>query len=102
MTSREPREVTLLQCPPAPRRTGAPPAKCVCFSLESHSLLFALGVDVLLLTCSFLLALASTLHHIPEPFSVGLTSAPLIPTPESKDLNVFIFGAPLTISNLQT
>lgn len=62
-------------------------------SLWSHILLFALRADVLL-TSSFLLALASRLQHIPEPFSVGLVSAPLISTPEAKDLNVFIFGVP--------
>lgn len=66
----------------------------MCVSLWSHILLFALRVNVLLLTSSFLLALASRLQHIPEPFSVGLVSAPLISTPEGKDLNVFIFRVP--------
>ena len=67
----------------------------MCFSFWRYTLLFALGVDCLQLPSSFLLAFASRLHHILELLSVGLISAPLISTPESKDLNVFnLWGLP--------
>lgn len=57
--------------------------------------LSCLGVDCLQLTSSFLFALASRLHHILELLSVGLITAPLIFTPERKDLNVFtLWGIP--------